>query len=108
MGLSRAVTSLFCTPTRRERICSNALNGHPLSDVKHLAYVARYTADGDTGSVGVPYPRIFLQNDAHDAIFSPNTQPPDPEIGEGPFHTWLRPPACGGTAMMPVLVASTD
>jgi len=70
-------------------ICSNALNGHPLNDVKHLAYVARYTADGDTGGVGVPYLRIFLQNDAHDAIFSPNTQPPDPDIGEGPFHTWV-------------------
>ena len=69
-------------------ICTNNLDGQPLNDVKHLAYVARYTATGDTGGVGVPYLRIFLKND-HDAIFSPNTQPPDPDIGEGPFHTWV-------------------
>jgi hypothetical protein len=69
-------------------ICTNNLDGQPLNDVKHLAYVARYTADNETGGVGVPYLRIFLKND-HDAIFSPNTQPPDPDIGEGPFHTWV-------------------
>jgi hypothetical protein len=69
-------------------ICTNNLDGQPLNDVKHLAYVARYTADNETGGVGVPYLRIFLKND-HDAIFSPNTQPPDPDTGEGPFHTWV-------------------
>jgi hypothetical protein len=69
-------------------ICTNKLDGQPLDDVKHLAYVARYTADNETNGVGVPYLRIFLKND-HDAIFSPNTQPPDPDIGEGPFHTWV-------------------
>jgi hypothetical protein len=70
-------------------ICTTKMNGQPLSNVKHLAYIARYTADGDTGGVGVPYLRIFTRNDNHDAIFSPNTQPPDPDIGEGPFHTWV-------------------
>jgi hypothetical protein len=65
------------------------LNGQPLSAVRSLAYFARYTSDGDTGGVGVPYLRIFLQGDAHDAIFSPNTQPPDPDTAEGPFHTWV-------------------
>ena len=70
-------------------ICTSVLNGHPLSDVKHLAYVARYVATNDTGGVGVPYLRIFLEDDAHDAIFSPNTQAPDPDIEEGPFHTWV-------------------
>lgn len=70
-------------------ICVNTLNGKPLSAVKHLAYEARYTAEGDTGGVGVPYLRIFLENDQHDAIFSPNTQPPDADVGEGPFHTWV-------------------
>ena len=69
-------------------ICTDKLDGQPLDDVQHLAYVARYTASNDTGGVGVPYLRIFLKND-HDAIFSPNTQPPDPDIGEGPFHTWV-------------------
>ena len=69
-------------------ICTNSLDGQTLNDVKHLAYIARYTATGDTGGIGVPYLRIFLKND-HDAIFSPNTQPPDPDIGEGPFHTWV-------------------
>jgi hypothetical protein len=70
-------------------ICTTTLNGKPLSAVQHLAYEARYTADTDTGGVGVPYLRIFLENDQHDAIFSPNTQPPDPDIAEGPFHTWV-------------------
>lgn len=70
-------------------ICTGVLNGHPLSDVMHLAFQARYTSEGDTGGVAVPYLRIFLEDDAHDAIFSPNTQPPDPDIGEGPFHTWV-------------------
>jgi hypothetical protein len=70
-------------------LCSDVLNGQPLSDVEHLAFEARYTADGDTGGVGVPYLRIFLENDTHDAIFSPNTQPPDPDSQEGPFHTWV-------------------
>jgi hypothetical protein len=70
-------------------LCTTSMNGQPLNDVKHLAYEARYTADGDTGGVGVPYLRIFLVNDAHDAIFSPNTQPPDPDTAEGPFHTWV-------------------
>ena len=70
-------------------ICTTKMNGQPLNDVKHLAYIARYTATGDTGGVGVPYLRIFTQSNNHDAIFSPNTQPPDPDIGEGPFHTWV-------------------
>jgi hypothetical protein len=71
-------------------ICTDTLNGQHLhlSEVQHIAYEARYTADGDTGGVGVPYLRIFLEND-HDAIFSPNTQPPDSDVAEGPFHTWV-------------------
>ena len=70
-------------------LCTNSLDGQPLSNVKHLAFEARYTATGDTGGVGVPYLRIFLENGAHDAIFSPNTQPPDPDTAEGPFHIWV-------------------
>lgn len=66
-----------------------ALNGQPLSSIVKLVYQARYTSDGDTGGVGVPYLRVFLASDSHDAIFSPNTQPPDPDVGEGPFHTWV-------------------
>ena len=65
------------------------LNGKPLRAVKSLIYDARYTSTGDTGGVGVPYLRVFLEDDNHDAIFSPNTQPPDPDTGEGPFHTWV-------------------
>ena len=34
-------------------------------------------------------PSHLPENDTHDAIFSPNTQPPDSDIGEGPFHTWV-------------------
>jgi hypothetical protein len=70
-------------------VCTSVLNGDPFSDVKHLAFEARYTATGDTGGVGVPYLRVFLVNNNHDAIFSPNTQAPDPDIDEGPFHTWV-------------------
>jgi hypothetical protein len=70
-------------------VCTGILDGQPLSSVKHLAYEARYVSDGDTGGVGVPYLRIFLENDTHDAIFSPNTQPPDSDTDEGPFHTWV-------------------
>jgi hypothetical protein len=69
-------------------ICTNALDGMTVNDVEHLAFEARYTATADTGGVGVPYLRIFLEGD-HDAIFSPNTQPPDSDTGEGPFHTWV-------------------
>ena len=70
-------------------ICTNSMNGQPFSDVKHLAFEARYTADTNTGGVGVPYLRVFLENNAHDAIFSPNTQSPDPDTAQGPFHTWV-------------------
>jgi hypothetical protein len=70
-------------------MCTTNLNGQKLNDVKHLAYIARYTSTGDTGGVGVPYLRIFTQNNSHDAIFSPNTQPPDADTAEGPFHTWV-------------------
>ncbi|HEY1273759.1 MAG TPA: hypothetical protein VGF25_02565 [Thermoleophilaceae bacterium] len=66
----------------------SGLNGQPLSAVRSLIYKARYTADNDTGGVGVPYLRIFLEGDQHDAVFSPNTQPPDSDTAEGPFHTW--------------------
>jgi hypothetical protein len=70
-------------------ICTNSMNGQPFSDVKHLAFEARYTADNNTGGVGVPYLRVFLVNNTHDAIFSPNTQSPDPDTAQGPFHTWV-------------------
>jgi Tfp pilus assembly protein FimT len=73
-------------------ICTDAMDGQPFGDVTHLAYVARYTATNDTGGVGVPYLRVFLEDDLgdpHDAIFSPNTQSPDPDTEQGPFHTWV-------------------
>jgi hypothetical protein len=56
--------------------------------VKSLVYLARYTADNDTGGVGVPYLRVFLNGDNDDIIFSPNTQP-DADVAQGPFHTWV-------------------
>lgn len=67
----------------------NGLNGKTLSDIKSLVYDMRYTATGDTGGVGVPYLRVFLNNDNNDAIFSPNTQSPDADVAEGPFHEWV-------------------
>jgi hypothetical protein len=72
-------------------IVYDGLDGQPLSAVKSLSYYMRYVADGDTGGVGVPYLRIFTDvgGTAHDVIFSPNTQPPDPDTAEGPFHEWV-------------------
>ncbi len=70
-------------------LCYNGLNGQTLSTVKNLVYFARYRSTGDTGGVGVPYLRIFLNNDNDDVVFSPNTQSPDPDIAEGPFHTFV-------------------
>jgi hypothetical protein len=67
----------------------SGLNGQRLSAVRSLVYYIRYVAEGDTGGVGAPYLRVFLENDTHDAIFSPNTQPPDPDVEEGPFHEWV-------------------
>jgi hypothetical protein len=64
------------------------LNGMTLADVRSLVFQARYTADGDSGGLAAPYLRVFLNDDAVDAIFSPNSQP-DPDISEGPFHTWV-------------------
>jgi hypothetical protein len=69
--------------------CKNSLNGKPFSDVQHLAFEGRYTATNNTGGVGVPYLRVFLNSNADDAIFSPNTQSPDPDTSQGPFHTWV-------------------
>jgi hypothetical protein len=67
------------------------LNGQPLSAVKNLVYYMRYVASNNTGGVGSPYLRIFTQvgGAPHDAIFSPNTQSPDPDVAQGPFHEWV-------------------
>jgi hypothetical protein len=70
-------------------IIFDGMNGMHLSDVKNLVYYIRYISTGDSGGVGVPYLRVFLNNDTADAIFSPNTQTPDPDIAEGPFHEWV-------------------
>jgi hypothetical protein len=73
----------------------SGLNGKPLSAVKSLVYYARYVSTGDSGGVGVPYLRIFTADTAdggteeQSSIFSPNTQSPDPDIEEGPFHEWV-------------------
>ena len=74
-------------------VCYNGLNGAPLSDVANLAFHARYVSTADTGGVGVPYLRIFTDAGPiiadNSSIFSPNTQAPDPDIAEGPFHEWV-------------------
>jgi hypothetical protein len=67
----------------------SGLNGQPLSAVKNLVYYARYMATTATGGVGAPYLRIFLTGDTHDAIFSPDTQQPNPDTAQGPFHEWV-------------------
>ena len=44
-------------------LCTSVLDGLPLSDVTHLAFIARYTAEGDTGGVGVPVPPRLPRGD---------------------------------------------
>ena len=63
----------------------HGMDGQPMSSIRSLVYYARYVATNDTGGVGVPYLRIFTNGDTHDAIFSPNTQTPDPDIARGPI-----------------------
>ena len=68
-------------------VCYDGLNGRTLSDVSTLIYRASYSTDDDN-PVGVPYLRIFLEDDAHDVIFSPNTQPV-PATAEGVVQEWV-------------------
>ena len=73
-------------------VCYGGMTGDPLSDVKSLSYYARYVSTGDTGGIGVPYLRVFTDAGAdpdNSSIFSPNTQAPDPDVAEGPFHDWV-------------------
>lgn len=70
-------------------IVYSGLNGKPLSSAKNLVYYARYLATDNTSGVGAPYLRIFLNNNSNDAIFSPDTQQPNPDIAQGPFHEWV-------------------
>jgi hypothetical protein len=68
-------------------VCYDGFNGRTLSDVSTLIYRASYSTD-DENTVGVPYLRIFLEDDAHDVIFSPNTQP-IPAIAEDVEQEWV-------------------
>jgi hypothetical protein len=65
----------------------SGLNGRRLGDIVNLVYTASFSSDTDTGGVGVPYLRVFLEGDTHDVIFSPNTQPL-PLIAEDVLHRW--------------------
>jgi hypothetical protein len=64
----------------------DGLNGQTLSDIAKLVYTAKYSTDNDV-DVAVPYLRVFLADDTHDVIFSPNTQPTK-ITSEDAFHTW--------------------
>lgn len=48
-------------------------NGLKLKDISAIAYDARYDQTPDQHG-GTPYFRIFLDGDAHDVIYSPNSQ----------------------------------
>ena len=72
--------------------CYRGMDGDQLSDVENLAYYIRYVSTADTGRG-----RRSLPADLHrragptdnPLIFSPNTQAPDPDVAEGPFHEWV-------------------
>ena len=72
----------------------SGFNGHTLADISALSYVARYNTDNDT-PVGAPYLRIFLNDDADDVIFSPNTQPAPQAVDENVDNAY---DVGGGTA----------
>jgi hypothetical protein len=64
----------------------SGFNGRTLGDISALSYVARYSTSDNT-TLGVPYLRIFLEDqDAdgfeEDVIFSPNTQPAPQAVDE--------------------------
>jgi Collagen triple helix repeat (20 copies) len=64
----------------------SGLNGMRLGDIVNLVYTASYSSATDTGGVGVPYLRIFLE-DGKRVIFSANTQPVA-SIAEDVLHQW--------------------
>jgi Collagen triple helix repeat (20 copies) len=65
----------------------SGLNGKRLGDIVKLVYTGSFSSDTDTAGAGAPYLRVFLEGDAHDVIFSPNTQP-FPLIAEDVLHQW--------------------
>jgi hypothetical protein len=65
----------------------NGFNGRKLSAIEALGFSARYNTTNDT-TVGVPYLRIFLAGDAHDVIFSPNTQPLPQQTDENTANSY--------------------
>jgi hypothetical protein len=66
----------------------NGLNGLTLAQVKNLVYYIRFSSTTST-TQEEPYLRIFLNNDSNDVIFSPSTQSPDPDNGQGEFNEYV-------------------
>lgn len=64
----------------------DGLDGMKLSEITSLVYRAKYATDDDA-EVGVPYLRVFVNDDNGDVIFSPNTQPAK-DTAEDVFHSW--------------------
>ena len=85
-------------------ICTSSMNGQPFSDVEHLAFEARYTADNNTGGVGVPYLRVFLENNA--TTRSSRRIPSRPTLIPRKVRSTRgsRPRGHGGTTTTPVPV----
>ena len=65
----------------------SGFNGKRLGDIVKLVYTGSFSSDTDTAGAGAPYLRVFLEGDAHDVIFSPNTQP-FPLVAEDVLHQW--------------------
>ena len=65
----------------------SGFNGRTLAEISTLVYRARYRAESNP-DLAVPYLRIFLENDTHDVIFSPNTQPGGAQ-GENTFNDYV-------------------
>jgi hypothetical protein len=53
----------------------SGFNGHTLGEISALSYVARYNVTTSPNTVAAPHVRVFLNGDADDVIFAPNTQP---------------------------------
>jgi hypothetical protein len=62
------------------------LNGKTLKDIKALTYTASYTTS-DGNRLGVPYLRVFLNDDNDDVVLDP-TECATTTPSEGEAHTW--------------------
>lgn len=73
IGQDHVVFGPFPDGNASASVYTGIYNGLKLKDISLAAFDAKYDQDPDAGG-GAPYLRIFLDNDTHDVIYSPNSQ----------------------------------